>query len=83
MLPSFYEGCSLAYLEGMSCGLPAIGSTEIAQEVVVEGLTGFRVKPFCHEELAGKITLLLQDRKLRKEMGKSARRHAVKIFLGG
>jgi len=80
VLPSFYEGCGLAYLEAMSCGLPVIGSTEIAQEVVIEGLTGFRVNPFCHEELADKITLLLQDRKLRKEMGKNARRHVIKNF---
>ena len=80
VLPSFYEGCGLAYLEAMSCGLPVIGSTEIAQEVVIEGSTGFRVNPFCHEELANKITLLLQDGKLRKEMGKSARRHAIRNF---
>lgn len=80
VLPSFYEGCGLAYLEAMSCGLPVIGSTEVAQEVVVEGSTGFRVNPFCHGELADKITLLLQDRKLRREMGKNARRHAIKNF---
>jgi len=80
VLPSFYEGCGLAYLEAMSCGLPVIGSTEIADEIVLEGLTGFRVNPFCYECLADRIMLLLQDSKLRKEMGKKARTYAVNNF---
>lgn len=72
ILPSFYEALPMAYLEAMACGVPVIGTTECAEEVIVEGLTGFRVDPKNIRALSEKIIRLLGEVGLRKDLGLNA-----------
>ncbi len=75
------EGIPRALLEGMACGRPAV-ATEVAgiPEAVVDGVTGFLVKPRDVAALADRILTLLADDALRLEMGLRARRHVEAEF---
>jgi glycosyltransferase involved in cell wall biosynthesis len=54
VVPSYYEGFGIAYLEGMGFGLPAIGTTAgAANEVITHGRDGFLIP-------AGESSLLSQ-----------------------
>jgi glycosyltransferase involved in cell wall biosynthesis len=65
VLPSFYEGFGIAYLEGMGYGLPAIGTTAGAiPELIADGVNGFLIPPGDSRSLAQRLTALAQDRAL-------------------
>ena len=68
-------------IEALACGLPVIG-TNIGgiPEQVTEKLTGMLYKEKDHQDLAEKIEFLLQNRKIREEMGENAHRFAKKHF---
>jgi len=70
ILPSKWEGVSMALLEAMACGLPvvaiAVGGTP---EIVVHGSTGFLVSPQDPKEMARAILTLIRDPHLRLRMG--------------
>jgi len=72
-LSSQTEGLPLALLEAMSCGLPcvctAVGGVP---EVVTENGVGYIVPPGDPDTLASKISTLIADTALRKEMGAKA-----------
>jgi len=58
----------------MSWGLPVISSTEGAiPEIVQDGITGFIVNPKSPEEIADKILTLVNNHRLRREMGMKGR----------
>jgi glycosyltransferase involved in cell wall biosynthesis len=80
ILPSLYEALPMVYLEAMACGVPVIGTTECAEEVIVDGLTGFRVDPKNIRELSEKIIRLLGEVGLRKNLGLNALTHVKKNF---
>jgi glycosyltransferase involved in cell wall biosynthesis len=72
-LPSSYEGYGIAYLEGMSFGLPAIGGQAgAAGEIISDGLDGFLVAPDDAACLAEVLTLLASDRGRLDEMSVAA-----------
>jgi glycosyltransferase involved in cell wall biosynthesis len=70
------EGIPRALLEGMACGKPVV-ATEVAgiPEAVIDGVTGFLVKPRDIAALADRLSILLMDDSLRREMGLRARKH--------
>jgi len=71
------EGFGLVGLEAMAHSLPVIASnTGAIPEIVREGQTGFLFEPGNAQELAAKITLLLEHEELRISMGKAARKWA-------
>jgi glycosyltransferase involved in cell wall biosynthesis len=83
VLPSKYEAFALTLIEAMASGLPCIafkpdGKKIItaSNEIIKNNKTGFLVKN--EKEMAEKIDLLLSDKKLRKKMGKAARKEAEK-----
>ncbi len=62
VVPSSYEGYGIAYLEGMSYGLPAIATTNgAAGEIITHGVDGFLVPPGQPEPLAEVIRGLADD----------------------
>jgi glycosyltransferase involved in cell wall biosynthesis len=75
------EGIPRALLEGMACGKPVV-ATEVAgiPEAVIDGATGFVVKPCDITALADRLSTLLVDDSLRREMGLKARKHVEAEF---
>ncbi len=73
VIPSFYEGYGIAYLEGMAFGLPAIGTTAGAiPELVKSGENGYLIEPGNSESLARILAELHGDRTLLDGAGRSA-----------
>jgi glycosyltransferase involved in cell wall biosynthesis len=74
IVPSDYEGYGIVYLEGMSFGLPAIGTTSgAASEIIANGVNGFLIAPNDAAMLAEHIATLQRDRQLLAQMGCAAR----------
>ncbi|MEM8532652.1 MAG: glycosyltransferase family 4 protein [Chloroflexota bacterium] len=74
-VPSQYEGFGIVYLEGMACGLPAIGTTAgAAQEIITHGQNGFLIPPEDSAALTRCLSQLLDQRVLQK-MSLAALRH--------
>jgi glycosyltransferase involved in cell wall biosynthesis len=75
------EGIPRVLFEGMACGKPVV-ATEVAgiPEAVIDGVTGFLVKPRDIVALADRLSTLLMDDSLRREMGLRARKHVETEF---
>ncbi|MGD0821860.1 MAG: glycosyltransferase family 4 protein [Desulfomonilia bacterium] len=69
------EGLGVTLLEAMACEKPCIGSRVGGiLDIIKDGENGFLVDPADPTQLAESITILLRDERLRREMGKNARR---------
>jgi glycosyltransferase involved in cell wall biosynthesis len=81
VLPSRFEGLSLALLEAMAAGT-AIVATDVGgtSEALVPGETGLLVPPEDADGLASAIDRLLRDEELRKQLGAAAREAWVARF---
>lgn len=78
---SRWEGLSLALLEAMALGLPVIATdTGGTAEVIQNHLSGILVQPENPEQIAQAIALLMQDKKLRQTLAKSAKERIKKQF---
>lgn len=67
--PSIREGLGLAAIEGMASGLPLIAANNRGtRDLFQNGANGFLCVPFCAEEFANAIKLLLNDRSLYESM---------------
>ena len=76
VMPSFYEGFGIVYLEGMGFGLPAIGTNcGGAKEIIIHGMNGFLLSPDDHASLAEYLTRLAKDRERLSEMSLAALDH--------
>ena len=76
VLPSLErEGLGMAIIEAMACGLPVIG-TRLGgiPEVIEEKANGLLCTPGNPEELAAAIEKLINDNKVRVEMGQVGRK---------
>ena len=74
VLPSKTEGWGLALMEAMACGRPVVASrVGGVPELVRDGIDGILVASSDVRALAGAITKLLKDAKLRERMGKAGR----------
>lgn len=70
-----YENCSMVILEAMAMGKPVIASNLGGiPEQIDNGITGFLFNPGEVEDLAGKLSILLNDSAMRLAMGKAARK---------
>ncbi len=81
VLPSFAEALPMTWLEAMAME-KALVTSDIgwANEVMIDGLTGYTVDPNDHQKYAGKVLQLLNDPELAKEMGKAAREQVISKF---
>jgi glycosyltransferase involved in cell wall biosynthesis len=74
VVPSEYEGFGIVYLEGMSFGLPAIGSTAgAAREIITDGANGYLVPPNDPAALAKRLAALASDRDQLAHLSVAAR----------
>jgi glycosyltransferase involved in cell wall biosynthesis len=77
-VPSVYDGLSIALLEAMDLGVPAV-LTRVGgnPEVVSDGQDGLVVPPADPEALSDGIVALLRDPSLRARLGEAAKRRAA------
>jgi len=77
----WYEPFGITPLEAMACGTPVIGAdTGGIKYSVEDGKTGFLVPPRDPESLAEKISLLINDEGLLKQMSRNAVKRVNKSF---
>jgi len=75
------EDFGLGPLEAGACGVPSIVWDHAGpKETVIEGETGFRVRPYDVLEMAEKHINLLDDPELRHKMGHQAASHVKEMF---
>jgi glycosyltransferase involved in cell wall biosynthesis len=75
------ETFGMALCEAMACGTPVVASDFGGfREVVVNGETGFLVRPQDPDDLARKINTLLSDRALAAKMGQAGMRRVDQLF---
>jgi L-malate glycosyltransferase len=81
VLPSFAEALPMTWLEAMAMEKPLVTSNiGWANEVMIDGITGFTVDPMKYEFYADRIISLLNDRSLAINMGKEARKRVIQNF---
>lgn len=80
-LPSYREGVPKGLLEAAAAGLPLV-ATDVpgCREVVRPDVNGFLVPPKDPESLARALNILLQNREMRRRMGRESREIAVNEF---
>jgi teichuronic acid biosynthesis glycosyltransferase TuaC len=80
-LPSRYEGLGCVYLEAMCAGKPVIACRgQGIQEVIQHGVNGWLVGINNLEELKDALSRLLQNVRLRRQIGKAAHRTIMQGF---
>lgn len=81
VLPSYYEGLPTTILEAMSCGIPVVATAVAGTSAVIrDSENGFLVPPKDPEKLSEAIIKLVEDEKLRKEMGRNGREQVKKFY---
>ena len=74
VLPSLSEAAPLSLLEASVSGLPLVVSDlEVFRSIVKDGVNGLFTRTGDEKDLADKITYLLENENIRKEMGRNAK----------
>jgi teichuronic acid biosynthesis glycosyltransferase TuaC len=74
-LPSRYEGLGCVYLEAMSAEKPVIACRgQGIDEIIRHGSNGWLIDPGNLQELIEALSVLLQNLRLRRQIGEAARR---------
>jgi len=77
VMPSLYESFGMVALEAMACGTPVVASQVGGLAFLVQdGITGYFVPDGDPEQLAERLSRLIQDPELRRRMGKQANVYA-------
>lgn len=75
VLSSRYEGFGMVLTEAMTCGVPPVSFAcpTGPRDIITEGVDGLLVENGNIEMLADKISYLIENEELRKQMGENAR----------
>lgn len=81
VMPSLTETSSLSTMEAMSCGI-AVVSTPVGhiKDYIKDSYNGFFFNKQNPYELSKKLAVLLDDKKLRANMGENARKTIIKLY---
>lgn len=81
IFPSYAEALPVSWIEAMALE-KAIVASDIgwSNEIIEDGVDGFKVNPKEHNIFADRILLLLQDDEVRQEMQIKARQKIVRSF---
>lgn len=80
-LTSLREGLPISLIEAMASGLPSVGTdVEGIKDVIVDGQNGFLVGLNNVDELREALSRLVDDKRLRTEMGQEAKRFAERSY---
>lgn len=80
VMPSRNEGFGLVFLEAMRAGKACIGAAGAASEIIVDGETGFVVRPGDGEQLLESLTRLFRESGRRRVMGERGRERFLEHF---
>ena len=77
------ESSPMSILELMTCEVPQIVSTVVADQIPIieDGATGFVIDPDDEERATWAVRTLLEDERLRDRMGRECRRRALTLSL--
>ena len=79
--PSYNESFGMVLLEAMACAVPTLSSNVGGiPEVVEDGVTGFTAAADDDELMASRMTRILSDPALQRQMGEQGRERAAKLF---
>jgi glycosyltransferase involved in cell wall biosynthesis len=74
VLPTHQEALGQSFIEAMAAGLPVIGTTvDGVPEVITPGVNGLLVPPHDIEALRAAIARLIENPRLRAQLGEAAR----------
>ena len=75
------EGLGVVLLEAAACGVPCVvGRSGGTPEAVIDGSTGFVLDATNRDELVDRISGLLENHHLAKQMGSAGRKHVIENF---
>jgi glycosyltransferase involved in cell wall biosynthesis len=75
------EDLGIVVQEAQAAGVPVVAWKKGGPTVtVVNGKTGYLIKPFDQKKMAEKIIYLLENPKVRNKMGQNARKHILENF---
>lgn len=80
-LPTLNEGCSNAIVEALACGLPVISSNLPFNLDVLDETDSILIDPMNVDEISAAITLLKENKELRKKLSEGALRKAESLRL--
>ncbi len=81
-LTSSYEGFPMVILEAYECGVPVIAFDykTSCDEIIKNGITGFIIRNDDKEEYIEKLSVLCNDKALRVEMGRNAKKFVKQFY---
>lgn len=81
VLPSHYEGLPTTLLEAMSCGLPVVATAVSGNlDVIESGNNGILVPIKSPDKMAEAVSMLLNNKQMRKDLGTAARKRIEEKF---
>lgn len=81
VFPTYFDAFPLVILEAMQCELPIITTDEGGiPEIVIDGVTGFIIEKKNITQLVEKITFLINEPNIRKNLGFNGRKRFLKYF---